>query len=131
MIMLAGRKGETPGVQAVWCDNLSDTFGVIMPDDETGKVVNYYETEQFIHTLTLMYEFAQKGYISKDCATMTDGKKPQVKAGKAFSYFTATKPGGGASDSQDTGYEMVYAPPTDTFRATSQIAWMDGALKKL
>ncbi len=130
MIMLAGRKGETPGVQAVWCDNLSDTFGVIMPDDETGKVVNYYETEQFIHNADLMYEFAQKGYISKDCATMTDGKKPQVKAGKAFSYFTATKPGVELQDSQDTGYEMVYAPLTDTFRATSQIAWMGWGIGK-
>ena len=123
--MLAGRKGETPGVQAVWCDNLSDTFGVVMPDDKTGTVVNYYDTDQFKQNAELMYEFAQKGYISKDCATMTEGKKPQVKAGTAFSYYCiSSKPGLDVQDSLETGYEMVSKPVTSGFRATSMIAWM-------
>lgn len=130
MVMLAGRKGETPASVATWCDNLGDNFGVIMPDDETGTVVNYYESEQFMHNAEVMYDFAKKGYISKDCATMTDGKKPQVKAGTAFSYFTPTKPGVELQDSQDTGYEMVYAPLTDTFKATSQIAWIGWGIGK-
>ena len=130
MVMLAGRKGETPAVAATWCDSLSDGFGVIMPDDEEGKVVNYYETEQFKHNAEVIYEYAKKGYISKDCATMNDGKKPQVKAGTAFSYFTPTKPGVDLQDSLDTGYEMVYAPLTDTFRATSQMAWIGWGIGK-
>lgn len=130
MVMLAGRKGETPAVASIWCDNLSDGFGVIMPEDKDGKVVNYYETEQFKHNAQVIYEYAQKGYISKDCATMNDGKKPQVKAGTAFSYFTPTKPGVDLQDSLDTGYEMVYAPLTDTFRATSQMAWIGWGIGK-
>lgn len=131
MIMLAGRKDETPGVQTIWCDTLSDTFGVIMPDSSTAKVVNYYETEQFKHNMELMYEFAQKGYISKDCATMKEGKKPQVKAGRAFSYFcTSSKPGLNAQDSLETGYEMVSKPLTPKFRATSMIAWMGWGIGK-
>lgn len=130
MVMLAGRKGETPAVAALWCDNLSDGFGVIMPEDKEGKVVNYYESEQFKHNAEVIYEYARKGYLSKDCATMNDGKKPQVKAGTAFSYFTPTKPGVELQDSLDTGYEMVYAPLTSTFRATSQMAWIGWGIGK-
>lgn len=89
MVMLAGRKGETPAVASIWCDNLSDGFGVIMPEDKDGKVVNYYETEQFKHNAQVIYEYAQKGYISKDCATMNDGKKPQVKSGNRIFLFYA------------------------------------------
>lgn len=130
MVMLAGRKGETPVTAVKWCDNLSDDFGVIMPDDKEGKVVNYYETEQFKHNAQVIYEYARKGYLSKDCATMNEGKKPQVKAGTAFSYFTPTKPGVELQDSLDTGYEMVCAPLTDTFRATSQMAWIGWGIGK-
>lgn len=124
MIMLAGRQSDTPGASAKWCDSLGDNLGVIMPDDEIGTVVNYFDTEQFKHNAEVMYEFAQKGYISKDCATTNENRAEQVKADLAFSYFTPIKPGGVVQDSMSTGHEMTYAMLTDGFRDTGSIAWM-------
>lgn len=124
MIMLAGRQGATPGQDMIWCDNLSDYFGVIMPDDEKGTVVNYFDTDIFKHNAEVLYDFANKGYISKDCATMNETRGEQVKAGTAFSYFTPIKPGVELQDSIDTGYDMTYAMITDNFRSTGSIAWI-------
>lgn len=126
MIMLAGRQGGTPGFDllAGYFDGLNDNYGVILTDDKEGKVINYFETEEFKDVMTKMYEFAQAGYISKDCATMTDARQNQVKAGTAFSYFTTLKPGVDLQDSLDTGYEMVYATLSPTWRATGQVAWI-------
>lgn len=130
MIMLAGRKGGTPGADAHYYDELSDNFGVIMPGDTKGEVVNYFETEEFRTLANQLYDFAQKGYISKDCATMNDTRQAQVKAGTAFSYFTPLKPGVELQDSLDTGYEMVYSQLTDTFKCTSQEAWIGWGIGK-
>lgn len=126
MIMLAGRQGGTPGFDLVegYRDAINDGFGVIMVDDTEGTIVNYYETEGFKSIMEKMYQFAQAGYISKDCATMTDARQNQVKAGTAFSYFTTLKPGVDLQDSLDTTYEMVYATLSPTYRSTSQVAWV-------
>lgn len=126
MVMLAGRQGGTPGFDLIegYRDAINDGFGVILTDDTEGTIVNYFETEQFKEIMTKMYDFAQEGYISKDCATMTDARQNQVKAGTAFSYFTTLKPGVDLQDSLDTTYEMVYATLSPTWRATSQIAWV-------
>lgn len=124
MIMLAGRKGSTPGDNAIFCDSLSDNFGVVMPDDKEGKVVNYFETEEFMQIAETMYDFANKGYISKDCATMNDTRQAQVKAGTAFSYLSPIKPGTDLQESLDTGHEMVYSMLTEDFRSTSAMAWI-------
>lgn len=126
MIMLAGRQGGTPGVDLIagFRDELNDNFGVIMADDKEGKVINYFETDEYKEIMEKMYEFAQAGYISKDCATMTDARQNQVKAGTAFSYFTTLKPGVDLQDSLDTGYEMVYSTLSPTWRATGQVAWI-------
>lgn len=124
MVMLAGRQGATPGQDIIWCDNLSDYFGVIMPDDEKGTVVNYFDTDIFRHNAEVLYGFAQKGYISRDCATMSETRGEQVKAGTAFSYFTPIKPGVELQDSMDTGYDMTYSMITGNFRSTGSIAWI-------
>lgn len=130
MVMLAGRKGSTPGNNAIFCDSLSDNFGVIMPDDTTGTVVNYFETEEFMNIANTMYDYANKGYISKDCATMNDTRQAQIKAGTAFSYLTPIKPGTDLQDSLDTGHEMTYAMLTKDFRSTSAMAWIGWGIGK-
>lgn len=124
MIMLAGRQGATPGGDLRWWDNLSDYFGTIDPADKVGTVVNYYESDEFRKNCETMYDFAQKGYISKDCATMSETRQGQVKAGTAFSYFTPLKPNTEAQDTLDTGFEMVSAYLTDEYRSTSQMTFM-------
>ncbi len=127
MIMLAGRQGGTPGIDLItggYFDGLNDNYGVILPDDKEGKVINYFETEEFKSVMTKMYEWAQAGYISKDCATMTDARQNQVKAGTAFAYFTPLKPGVDLQDSLDTTYEMVCAELSPTWRSTGQVAWI-------
>lgn len=124
MIMLAGRQEGTPGFDLTYNDPLSDGFGVIMPDDEEGTIVNYYETDYYKSICEKMYEFAQAGYISKDCATTTETRQNQVKAGNAFSYFTPLKPNTDSQDSLDTGYEMVSAQLEPDFRSTAQMTFI-------
>jgi len=125
MTMLVGRKGDTPGAGTVYADQLGDGFGVILPDDTVGTVVNYYETEEFAYNMQKMYEFAQKGWISKDCATITDGREAQAKAGNAFSYFVQpTKPDTSEANSLSTGYDMIAVSLTELFRSTSATAWL-------
>lgn len=124
MVMLAGRQGGTPGQDLNWWDPLGDGFGAIDPSDTVGTVVNYYESDYFKNVCKKMYEFASKGYISKDCATMSETRQSQVKAGTAFSYFTALKPNTESQDTLDTGYEMVSAYLTDEYRSTTQMTFL-------
>lgn len=124
MVMLAGRQGGTPGADLRWWDGLSDNFGTIDPADTVGTVVNYYESDEFRKVCEYMYDFAQKGYISKDCATMSETRQAQVKAGTAFSYFTPLKPNTESQDTLDTGHEMVSAYLTDEYRATNQMTFI-------
>ena len=124
MIMLAGRQGGTPGQDLNWWDPLGDNFGSIDPADTVGTVVNYYESDYFKSVCETMYDFAQKGYISKDCATMSETRQSQVKAGTAFSYFTGLKPNTESQDTLDTGYEMVSAYLSDEYRSTTQMTFL-------
>lgn len=124
MVMLAGRQGGTPGQDLIWWDTLSDGFGMIDPADTVGTVVNYYESDEYRNVSQTMYDFAQKGYISKDCATMSETRQAQVKAGTAFSYFTPLKPNTESQDTLDTGYEMVSAYLTDEYRSTNAMTFL-------
>lgn len=72
---------------------MTDGFGVLMNHGQETTVENYYATEEYKDFVTTMYDWQQKGYLSKDAATTTEGVENQVKAGAAFSYFAPNKPG--------------------------------------
>lgn len=77
--------------------------GVVMFDDEELKVVNQFELPQVQEHYQLMYEWAQKGYIRLDAATITDSL-PEVKAGNHIARLTGTvKPGLEAIEKENFG----------------------------
>lgn len=78
-----------------WFDPLADNFGVLEweKDHETTEVVNFYETETFRNSATLLAEWYDAGYIYQDALTDTQGAATMMKAGNTFSYITSIKPG--------------------------------------
>lgn len=58
--------------------------GVIKLTDNTLKVVNQFESDEFKSYVNLMHDWYQKGYIRKDAATLADAQADR-KAGKVAS----------------------------------------------
>lgn len=93
MIMMASNNNTTPDTKYEVVDTLTDGFGVLMNMGQETTVKDYYETDEYKDFVTTMYEWQQKGYLSKDAATTTEGVENQIKAGAAFAYFAPNKPG--------------------------------------
>ncbi|UKS24479.1 ABC transporter substrate-binding protein [Paenibacillus sp. HWE-109] len=60
--------------------------GVLLINDNNTKIVNLFETKEYVNFLKLMHEWYQKGIIRKDAPTITDLEADE-KAGK---YITRT-----------------------------------------
>lgn len=109
-----------------WYDDLGDGLGVLPYHDNDLKVVNLYETEEYAEQLKLMREWYKAGYISKDAATSKESNIEQIKAGKAFSFIAAAKPGLDEQESRNSGREMVVAEfyePTSTTSTVISFLW--------
>ena len=72
MTMLASAANGTPLFRWEVFDALTDGFGVLMDYGQSTKVVNLYETDEFKQFVNTMYDWNQKGYLSKDAATTTE-----------------------------------------------------------
>ena len=105
-------------------DTLTDGFGVLMNHGQETTVENYYATEEYKDFVTTMYDWQQKGYLSKDAATSTEGVENQVKAGSAFSYFSPTKPGYDTRAKLLCGYDMEIVPLSEPWAGTAQISYL-------
>lgn len=110
MTMLASCAAGTPLFRWEVCDNLLDGFGVLMDYGQSTRVVNLYETEEFKTFAKLIYNWNQKGYLTKDGATTTETTINQMKSGTVFSYFTPLKAGAAEQDELSTGYDLAVAP---------------------
>lgn len=77
---------------------------------QSTDVVNLYETDEFKNFAGKIYDWNQKGYLSKDAATTTETINNQMKAGTTFSYFTPLKAGAVEQDELNTGYDLAIAP---------------------
>lgn len=128
MTMLAGRQEDTPGNSFANVVDLMGSSqanaGVVLMDDTEGKVVNYYETDYFAENMSRMYKWAQNGWISKDCATITETRENQMKAGSAFSYFCPIKPDTVAEQSRSVGSEVAAAILSDNVLQTGNVTGM-------
>ncbi len=68
-------------------DNLNDGYGVITLGKDLStdyKLKNYYETDWYKEKVQMMYQWNQKGYVSKDALTEQEGVNALVTNGKAF-----------------------------------------------
>jgi putative aldouronate transport system substrate-binding protein len=90
-------------------DPLTDSFGVLMDEGQSTKVVNLFETDLYKTRVNRVFNWYQAGYVKLDAATTTDTSSNLVKAGSLFSYFAPIKPGYLTQASASDGREMVYA----------------------
>lgn len=99
--------------------------GVLMLNEsfEDLTVKNMYESEAYGEYARRMYDWAQKGYISKDAATNTEPEEVMIASGNYMGLFYWTTPGACEELSQLIGTEMVQMQtiepytPTDDFQS--------------
>jgi len=68
-------------------DTLTDQSGVGVVIGDSGKVVNLYETEEFMNAVKMMYDWSQKGYLQKGAATTTIPTSELIASGSGFSFM--------------------------------------------
>lgn len=77
---------------ALGIEYFSDTNpGALLINDNDMKVVNVFETKEYVNFLKLMHEWYQKGIIRKDAPTITD-LDAEEKAGKFISRIGVLNP---------------------------------------
>ena len=122
--MMASNNSTTPDVKYEMFDTLTDGFGVLMDHGQDTTVVDYYESDEYKDFVETMYDWQQKGYLSKDAATTTEGVENQIKAGAAFSYFAPNKPGYDTRAELLCGNKMAIAPISEAWAGTAQISYL-------
>lgn len=107
-------------------DKLDNWMGVINLNDRSLKVKNFYETTWYANTLGLLRKWYQAGYLSKDVSTSNYTPESLIKAGKAFSYAYAGKPGIEQQVKNTTGKDLTFvqiaAPVSTTSNITNGMA---------
>jgi putative aldouronate transport system substrate-binding protein len=68
-------------------DMLTDPSGVGVVLGDSGKVVNLYETPEFMEGIKIMRDWYQKGYLQKDAATAMSPFSEMIAAGRGFSFM--------------------------------------------
>ena len=104
--------GDTPVTRLLRGDNLSDNnyLGVLMDQTNSTKLENFFATDWFKDTTTMLYNWYQKGYISQDAGTNTENWRTVCKAGNLFSLFFAYHPGTPVEFESSTGYDFEIVP---------------------
>ncbi len=72
-------------------DYLGDSYltpVAVLVGDST-KVVNFYETQNFVDLVNLARDWFNKGYVLKDAATTTTNVMEFLSGGKGFAYIAA------------------------------------------
>lgn len=105
-------EGDTPVTRLFRCDNLADSnyLGVLMDQENNTTIENFFATDWFKDTTTMLYDWYQKGYISQDAGTNTENWRTVCKAGNLFSLFFAYHPGTPVEFQSSTGYEFEIVP---------------------
>lgn len=103
-------------------DMLGDSIGVVDIRNNDLKVINLFETKDYIDSITMARKWYKAGYIQKDIATTQEEGNNVVKAGQAFGMFGTVQPGGDASSTQATGKPIISIqmtqPITQTYNAS-------------
>ena len=88
-------EGDTPATRLFGGDPLSDAnyLGVLMDQENDTTITNFFASDWYKETTSMLYDWYQKGYISKDAGTDTENWRTVCKAGNLFSLFFAYHPG--------------------------------------
>lgn len=102
----------------------SNTFGVLENYGAELKVVDCFTTQEYKDFCTRVYNWNQKGYISKDAATDTTAVGTLVKNGVLMAYGTGGKPGSKAQESAGDGRDMtIFQLKKDFIGSSSVSSW--------
>ncbi len=92
-------------------DGLGDAnTGVLMDQANSTTVENFFATDWFKDTTTMLYDWYKKGYISQDAGTNTENWRTVCKAGNLFSLFFTYHPATPVEFQSSTGYEFEIVP---------------------
>lgn len=111
-------------------DPLGDGIGVLPKLDNSLKVVNYYETDEYKELVERMRKWYQAGYVLKDAATNKKVPTELIKSGTLFAYSTGLKPGFDTQTEKSTGMPMVSAEIVSPTMTTSQVSVINFSIPK-
>ena len=105
-------ENDAPATRLFRGDTLSDNnyLGVLMDQTNSTKVENFFATDWFKDTTTMLHDWYQKGYISQDAGTNTENWRTVCKAGNLFSLFFSYHPGTPVEFESSTGYDFEIVP---------------------
>ena len=107
-------------------DSLGDTTKVIAVNRDTGKVEDYFESEEYYRMLKLMTDWYEKGYVYKDAATSTDAGDILLRNNVTFATVVNSESGIEADRLATLGFEvvcpMVTQEPIST-SSTTKFCW--------
>lgn len=111
------------GIYRNW-DFLGDGLGVLMYSRMDTTVVNLYETEEYLHYLTLLRDWQQKGYLY-DTSNNPGSNAYYLKSGSVFSCFANGKPGFVVQEKRDLNCPIGFIPLEKDSISTDRISsWM-------
>lgn len=122
MIMYGGANSTLEGANTTIFDSLGgDNLGVLMNNGQDTKVSNWYESDEFLALAELLYEWNEKGFVSKDLATSTDSGSAMMRAGNLFSYTIFGKPNSKQETDALTGCDttVIQVTPDVCYTATT------------
>lgn len=93
--------------------------GFLMLNDSFDNMIieNLYETEEYEAYARRMYDWAQKGYISKDAATNTEDRPVVLSGGNYLGFFTWSSGGGVWDTEAQSGYDLAVLNIIDGYTA--------------
>ena len=93
--------------------------GLLMLDRgfDTMTISNVYETPEYADYAERMFDWAKKGYISKEAATNTETRENLVMGGNYFGYFSWNTPNMGPSAASSCGRDMTLIKVIDAYTA--------------
>ena len=111
-MLYSSSESDAPLTRLFRGDTLSDSnyLGVLMDQTNSTKLENFFATDWFKDTTTMLHDWYQKGYISQDAGTNTENWRTVCKAGNLFSLFFAYHPGTPVEFESSTGYDFEIVP---------------------
>ena len=111
-MLYSSSETDAPATRLFRGDTLSDNnyLGVLMDQTNSTKLENFFATDWFKDTTTMLHDWYQKGYISQDAGTNTENWRTVCKAGNLFSLFFSYHPGTPVEFESSTGYDFEIVP---------------------
>ncbi len=104
---------------AYWYDQVGDGYNMILVDEATDTVMNYYATDDYKEMAERAQNWYNEGLIYKDAATTQDYADSLVKSGAGFAQNRAIEIGSLEASQALTGYELIQKDVTSSKLGTS------------